>query len=203
MMMAALRKFLRYIKNPLKIFLNLNKRLRKMHYKLLSEVGNIKGKPVRIQPVLLKGPGYIEFGENVKLGVEDAPGFHNTYCFINVRKADSRIVFGNNIIINNQFSAISEGEGIYIGDRTIMGVNVSVMDTDFHNIEPSKRMEAGYPTKAVHIGENVWIGNNVTILKGSIIGANSVIAANSLVNSDIPANTIAGGNPCKVIRTIT
>lgn len=200
--MAASSRVFFYIKNPLKLFINLHKRLRILHYRLLSDSTNKKGKPVCIQPVLLKGPGYLEFGEHVKFGVENAQGFYSTYGFINVRNEGSRIVFGNDITINNQFSAISEGDGIYIGDRTIMGVNVSIMDTDFHHIDPSKRMLTGYLTKAVHIGQNVWIGNDVTILKGTNIGTNSVIAANSLVNSDIPANTLAGGNPCKVIRAI-
>jgi acetyltransferase-like isoleucine patch superfamily enzyme len=200
--MAAFRRVFFYLKNPRSFFINLHKRLRILHYRLLSDSTRKKGKPVCIQPVLLKGPGFIEFGEHVKFGVENAQGFYSTYGFINVRNEEARIIFGNDITVNNQFSAISEGEGIFIGDRTVLGVNVSIMDTDFHNIDPSKRMSAGYLTKAVRIGQNVWIGNNVTILKGTNIGTNSVIAANSLVNSDIPSNTLAGGNPCRVIRTI-
>ena len=54
----------------------------------------------------------------------------------------------------------------------------------------------------VHIGENVWIGANVTVLPGVTIGDNAVIGANSLVTKDIPANTVAYGSPCKVIREI-
>lgn len=200
--MGIPNKVINYIMHPRKLYINLKKRLRIAHYRMLSDSTNRNGKPVCIQPVLLKGPGYLEFGEHVKFGVENAPGFYSTYCFLNARTERSRVVFGNNIIVNNQFSAISEGEGIFIGDRTIIGTNVSIMDTDFHHIDPSERMSEGYPTRAVNIGQNVWIGNNVTILKGAIIGNNSVIAANSLVNSEIPANTLAGGNPCKVIRTI-
>ncbi len=54
----------------------------------------------------------------------------------------------------------------------------------------------------IHIGENVWIGANVTVLPGGTIGDNAVIGANSLVTKDIPANTVAYGSPCKVIRDI-
>ena len=54
----------------------------------------------------------------------------------------------------------------------------------------------------VHIGENVWIGANVTVLPGGTIVDIAVIGANSLVTKDIPANTVAYGSPCKVIREI-
>ena len=53
------------------------------------------------------------------------------------------------------------------------------------------------------VGENVWIGGNVFILPGVTIGDNSVIGAGSIVTKDIPANVIAVGNPCKVLREIT
>ena len=54
--------------------------------------------------------------------------------------------------------------------------------------------------RAVHIGDNVWLGINVTVLKGVTIGENTVIGAGSIVTKDIPANVVAAGNPCKVIK---
>lgn len=54
----------------------------------------------------------------------------------------------------------------------------------------------------VYIGDNVWLGYGVVVLKGVTIGENSVIGARSVVTHDIPANVIAAGNPCKVIREI-
>ena len=54
----------------------------------------------------------------------------------------------------------------------------------------------------VHIGENVWIGANAVVLPGVTIGDNSVIGAGSVVTKDIPANVIAVGNPCRVLREI-
>ena len=53
------------------------------------------------------------------------------------------------------------------------------------------------------MGDNVWIGGNTVILPGVIVGSNVVIGAGSVVSKDIPDNTIAAGNPCKVIREIT
>ena len=55
----------------------------------------------------------------------------------------------------------------------------------------------------VTVGHNVWIGGNVVILPGVSIGDNSIIGGGSVVTKDIPANVIAVGNPCKVIRELT
>ena len=55
----------------------------------------------------------------------------------------------------------------------------------------------------IHIGNKVWIGANSVVLPGVTIGENSVIGAGSIVTRDIPANVIAAGNPCRVIREIT
>jgi galactoside O-acetyltransferase len=185
------------------IYVIIWRKLRLAHYRRVSDARNIHGKPIVIQPVVLKGPGYIEFGKNVRFGVTDAPEFFSTYCLLNARKSGSKILFGNNIVVNNHFSAISEGEGITIGDGTIIGVNVSIMDTDFHSTDPGKRLSDEYETMSVFLGQNVWIGNNVMILKGSSIGANSIIAAGSVVTSNIPSNVIAGGIPCKIIKEIS
>nr|WP_207652455.1 DapH/DapD/GlmU-related protein [Clostridium beijerinckii] len=63
-------------------------------------------------------------------------------------------------------------------------------------------MRSAGKVASVNIGNNVWIGSVVTILKGVTIGDNSVIAANSVVTKDIPANSIAAGNPAKVVKNI-
>lgn len=178
------------------------RRVRKWHYRRLSNAGNVEGAPVIVQPTLMAGPGYIRFGENVKIGVIDAPGYYSTYTLLNARKKEARIIFGNNVVINNHFSIIAEGEGAVIGDGTIIGTDVTIMDTDFHNTDPDKRKSPGYETGQVIIGENVWIGNSVIILKGTKVGSDSIIAAGSVVNSDIPAGVIAGGIPCKIIKPL-
>jgi len=200
--MKSLKRLIRYLIHPREFYKYLFRKCRLAHFKIISDCKNKSGRPICVQPVLQTGPGYLEFGKNVKFGIENAPEFYNSYCFLNVRNQRSRIIFGNDIIINNNFKAISAGEGIYIRDRTIIGVNVTILDTDFHNIEPEKRMSEVFATKAVNIGENVWIGNNVIILKGSKIGSNSVIATGAVVTKEIPDNSVAGGIPCKVIKTI-
>ncbi|GAO31958.1 galactoside O-acetyltransferase [Geofilum rubicundum JCM 15548] len=77
------------------------------------------------------------------------------------------------------------------------GANTLITDSDWH-LEDAR---TGKPQPIV-IEDNVWLGVNVTVLKGVRIGANSVIGAHSLVVKDIPANVIAAGNPCKVIKAL-
>lgn len=178
------------------------KKLRLFCYFILSDANNVIGKPIKNQPLLLKGNGEIKFGNNVQIGVEKAPEFYSTYCHLNAQNKNSKIVFGNDIYINNNFSAISEGNGIFIGNNTLIGLNVSIIDTDFHHISPEKRMMFGYPKGLVKIGENVWIGNNVSILKDSEIGKNSIVAAGAVVSGLFPDNVIIGGVPAKVIKEI-
>ncbi|GHV09715.1 hypothetical protein FACS1894162_0910 [Bacteroidia bacterium] len=95
---------------------------------------------------------------------------------------------------------------ITIGDDCLVGANAVITDTDWHPLDPAKRYETAHDnpaikTKPVIIGKNVFIGVNSIILKGSTIGDNSVIGAGSVVSGNIPANVIAAGNPCKVIKS--
>jgi acetyltransferase-like isoleucine patch superfamily enzyme len=78
-----------------------------------------------------------------------------------------------------------------------------IADTDFHPLRPSERhdsQKAFAEAKPVQIMENVFIGTRVMVLKGVTIGEGSVIGAGSVVTQDIPAGSIAAGNPCRVIR---
>ena len=88
----------------------------------------------------------------------------------------------------------------------MLGANVIVTDTDFHAINPYFRSGHTGPhvgTRDVVIGKRVWIGANSIVLKGSKIGDNSVIGAGSLVTGQIPENSVAAGNPCRVLRSLT
>ena len=142
------------------------------------------------------------FGKNVNLGVKPSPFLYNGYGHIEARKENSEISIGDNVWINNNFVIISEGEGIEIRENTLIGANVEIIDSDFHDLHPHKRMGGNPKTAKVVIEENVFIGNNVKILKGVTIGKNSVIANSSVVVKSIPSNVIAGGYPCKVIKKI-
>ena len=91
---------------------------------------------------------------------------------------------------------------IYVGDCTMFAPNVTVA-TAGHPICPELREKAYQFNMPVHIGRNCWIGAGALIMPGVTIGDNTVIGAGSVVTKDIPANVVAVGNPCKVMREIT
>lgn len=90
---------------------------------------------------------------------------------------------------------------IYVGDYVMFGPHV-VVATAGHPILPSLRERAMQFNRPVRIGNNVWIGANAAVMPGVTIGDNSVIGAGSVVTKDIPANVVAVGSPCKVLREI-
>jgi acetyltransferase-like isoleucine patch superfamily enzyme len=91
-------------------------------------------------------------------------------------------------------------DGIDIADDVMIGPSVSIITSD-HPIEPSQR-RAFVIAKSIVIGRNVWIAAGATIIGGVRVGENPVVAAGSVVTKDVPANTLVGGNPAKVIRSI-
>lgn len=86
---------------------------------------------------------------------------------------------------------------IKIGNNVLCGANTLITDSDWH----SDDYRSGEPADVV-IGDNVWLGINVVVLKGVSIGKNSIIGANSVVTKSIPANVVAAGNPCKIIKAL-
>lgn len=119
-------------------------------------------------------------------------------CSFITLNPNSKIIIGNNVGITG--CLIIAATSIEIGNNVLIGANCSIFDTDFHNAGLKKGLtDTSVPSKRVIIKENVFIGANCTILKGVIIGQNSAISAGSVVVNDIPADSIAIGNPCKVV----
>jgi acetyltransferase-like isoleucine patch superfamily enzyme len=94
---------------------------------------------------------------------------------------------------------------VSIGRDVLIGANVTISDTDFHPVDPSRRLlnaaENDVRCAAVEIGNNVFIGTGSIILKGVRIGDNAVIGAGSVVSRSVPANAIAVGNPARVVAS--
>lgn len=108
------------------------------------------------------------------------------------------IHFGKNVFVNSACTFMDRG-GIYIDDEVFIGPKVNLITIN-HDINPFNRNTT--ICKPIHIEKRVWIGVAATILPGVRIGENSIIGANAVVTKDVLSNTIVGGNPAKVIKTI-
>lgn len=120
---------------------------------------------------------------------------------------DFRCEFGHNIMIGNNFYAnfdciLLDGGEIIIGNNVLFGPRVGIY-TSNHAIDAIERVAGGCYAKKVVIGNNVWLGAGVTVNQGVTIGDNTIIGSGSVVTKSIPANVVAAGVPCKVIRAIT
>jgi len=109
--------------------------------------------------------------------------------------------FGSGVYANFNLTLVDDTH-IYVGDKTMIGPNVTIA-TAAHPIAPELREKAYQFNLPVHIGKNCWIGAGAVILPGVSIGDNTVIGAGSVVTKDIPANVVAVGNPCRVLREIS
>lgn len=108
------------------------------------------------------------------------------------------IHIGKNVFINMGCKFQDQG-GIFIGDGALIGHNV-VLATLNHAASPKDR--GSMIPAPIRIGKNVWVGANAVILPGVTIGDGAIVAAGAVVNRDVPENTVVGGVPAKVIRTI-
>lgn len=114
--------------------------------------------------------------------------------------------YGYNIEIGENFYAnhnliILDGSKVKFGDNVFIAPNCSFY-TAGHPLDVERRNKGLEYAKPIKVGNNVWIGGNVIVLPGVTIGDNVVIGAGSVVNKDIPSNTVAVGNPCKVIKQL-
>ena len=132
---------------------------------------------------------FAEIGENCYL----EPPFHANW-------GGAHMHLGDSVYANFNFTAVDDSH-IYIGSYTMIGPNVTVA-TAGHPILPELREKAYQFNMPVHIGRNCWIGAGAVIMPGVTIGDNTVIGAGSVVTKNVPANVVAVGNPCRVMREI-
>ena len=126
------------------------------------------------EDTFINQPFYCDYGKHIRVGKR----FFANFCFTVLDEAD-----------------------VTIGDDCFIGPNVGIY-TACHSTNPVERNTRTEWAKPVTIGDNVWIGGSVTILPGVTIGDNCTIGAGSVVTHDIPANSVAVGNPAKVIKTV-
>lgn len=132
---------------------------------------------------------FAEIGENCFI----EPPFHSNWGGRNLH-------FGNDVYANFNLTVVDDCD-IFVGNAVLFGPNVTLV-AGTHPIHPKLRSKQAQYNVPVHIGDNVWIGANSVILPGVHIGENTVIGAGSVVTKDIPANVVAIGSPCRVLREI-
>ena len=152
-------------------------------------------------PIYIRGRSAITLGDGLTTGVNvrlDAFRIRGNQIILSI---------GRNVHINDSVH-IGAIEKVVIGDNVLIASRVFISDHNHGNyqikdhlsnpgIPPTKRPLSSKP---VFIGNNVWLGEQVCVLSGVSIGDGAVIGANSVVTHDIPSNTIAAGNPARVIR---
>lgn len=148
--------------------------------------------------IKLKGSSKLFIGKNCEFRSSASSNMIglNRRCYISTLSDNAKIQIGDNCGFSG--TVIAAENEIIIGNNVRCGANTTITDTDWHSDDP----RSGDPAPVI-IGDNAWIGLNSVILKGVRIGNNTLIGANSLVIKDLPANVIAAGNPCKVIKEIT
>jgi acetyltransferase-like isoleucine patch superfamily enzyme len=164
-----------------------------------------KNQFVGVPEITFQSPGQISIGKGglyVSRNFSTALGVNHPIV-IRTLFAGARIEIGNAVGISG--GSICAAKHIQIGNCCLFGADVIIADTDFHPLDANLRHDSSLSevhARPVKIGDNVFIGTRSIILKGVTIGENSIIGAGSVVTSDIPANSIAAGNPAKVIRAL-
>lgn len=124
--------------------------------------------------ILIEQPFYCDYGYNISVG----KNFYANYNMVILDEAP--VTFGDNVFI-------APNCGFY---------------TATHPLDPVERRHGLESARPITVGNDVWIGAGVSVLPGVTIGDNCVIGAGSVVTKDIPENSVAAGNPCKIIKTI-
>ncbi|MBR4448538.1 MAG: sugar O-acetyltransferase [Methanobrevibacter sp.] len=108
------------------------------------------------------------------------------------------IHIGENVFINSGCKMQDQG-GIYIGNNVLIGHNACLLTLN-HDMDPENR--ADMHPKPIFIEDKAWLGSNVTVLPGVRIGEGAVVAAGAVVTKDVPANSVVGGVPARIIKKI-
>ncbi len=153
-------------------------------YEYNNSLPNEQDKRIKILKELIG-----EMGENVVI----EPSFKCDYGY--------NIKLGKNFFANYNLIILDTAPVIF-GDNVFIGPNCSFYPPQ-HPLDAKTRNTLVEYAKPITVGNNVWLGGNVTVLGGVSIGDNCVIGAGSVVTKDIPANSVAVGNPCKVVKVLS
>lgn len=172
-------------------------------YWISGEFKSFGDKSIITYPFDLRGGKCIVIGKNVSIGKNS---IINAWEKHQDNNYTPEISIGNNTHLGEgcHISAINK---IIIGNNVLMGRRISIIDNSHGDATLKDFMEPPSKRKltfkgAIIIEDNVWIGDKATILSDVTIGINSIVGANSLVTKDVPSNTVVGGIPARIIKTI-
>lgn len=114
-------------------------------------------------------------------------------------QGNGRVHIGDGVVLSRGVHIVAHA-GVTIGEGSMVGEYTSIRDAN-HRIEPGGNLRhAGHVAKPVLIGRQVWIGRGASVLAGVTIGDHAVVAANAVVTRDVPAHSLVGGVPARLIR---
>ena len=182
-----------FLKTGKKVFIGSNT-------KILNPQNIVFGKNVTIDKhTIIDGfsSEKIILGDCVKIGA-----FSNLNSTSHFSKYGIGLKMGNNSAIGD-YTHFGAAGGIEIGNDVIMGSYIS-FHSENHNFSDISKLirEQGVTSKGIKLGNNIWVGAKVTFLDGCVVGNNSVVAAGAVVNGIYPENSIIGGVPAKILKSI-
>jgi hypothetical protein len=175
---------------------------------LLRARGVVFGKAARFHgmPVIARNPSAtIVIGDEVVLNSRPSSNvlYLSRPCVLAATKPGAVIRIGNKVGMSG--STLIAASGIEIGDHTLIGAEVAIVDTDFHPLDPDMRdahETLGAATRPIRIGKRVFIGTRAIILKGVSIADDAVVGAGAVVSRDVAAGDIVAGNPARIVGSV-
>ncbi|HEY3842938.1 MAG TPA: acyltransferase [Acidimicrobiales bacterium] len=123
-------------------------------------------------------------------------------CIIRTVRSGARLIIGDDVGVSG--ITLCAAYHIEIGSNCLIGANATIIDTNFHPLDPQEWWTSPVPepkaTDAIMIGHDVFIGADTYVLRGSTIGDGAVIGAASVVSGEVPPNSVYAGNPARLIR---
>jgi len=159
-------------------------------------------------PILVISPeSTIEIGDGCLMcsrSSQTALGVNHSIILRTLRPG-AKLIIGNGVRMSG--TIICAAKYIRVGDRCVFGANVTIVDTDFHSLDPVIRSSADDANLSSHnsieIGDDVFIGSGSTLLKGVHIGKGAIVGAASVVTKSIPEYSIFAGNPARLIGKVS
>lgn len=155
------------------------------------------GQGVRfLAPVRISGRGRVLIADRVTFGHEKSPYFYSHYILLDARSTDAVIRIGDGCLVGNGCSLIAFDSTVTIGSACLLGPQTTIVDTDFHPLDPEKRREMPL-SRPVYLGRNITTGFSALILKGVNLADGCFVGAAAVVTRSSGPGCILSGSPAR------